>query len=109
MIFKPISGNSLLRDLYFQAGGMYLSEETGDSYKDLQETISVTVQRRSGNITDDNYERIRSKCSMLRTEITNDIKKGCTYQSQQTEEEGYQKAILFVLVLRLFLLKVNKE
>jgi len=62
-----------LMDWYFQGGGMYLSEDTRDSYNDLQETISITVQGRSGNITDDNYDRIRSKCSVLRTEITNDI------------------------------------
>lgn len=62
-----------LRDWYFQGGGMYLSEDAKDSYNDLQETITDTAQRRSGNIIDDDYDRIQSKCSALRTEITNDI------------------------------------
>ncbi len=63
-----------LRDWYFQVGGMYLSEDARDSYIDLQETITDNLKaKRSGNIIDDEYDRIRDKCSALRTELTNDI------------------------------------
>ena len=67
-----------LRDWYFSGNGMFLSRATHrDGYSPLQEELSRLLKGKpSGKVPDkdpDIYEKIRSRCSKLRTELTFDI------------------------------------
>lgn len=64
-----------LRSWYFaEQGGMWLSTSARQAYGNLQETIwQILPQRSEGTISQDDYEAILAKCSLLRTELTNDL------------------------------------
>ena len=64
-----------LRTWYFHRGGMYLSRRTHDgAYSTLQETLADVLSRgASGPISEADYERVRHRCSALRTALANDI------------------------------------
>lgn len=64
-----------LRDWYFMKGGMYLSRSTHDeAYRPLQDALAdVLKSNSSGAISDEHYEKIRQRCSTLRTALAGDI------------------------------------
>jgi hypothetical protein len=63
-----------LRQWYFTEGGIYLSSESRSMYGSLQEILSVVLQGAGqGKISEEEYERIREACSLLRTELTRDL------------------------------------
>src|SRR5574341_188999 len=64
-----------LRSWYFEKGGMYLSRSTHrDGYSLLQDTLAKILQdNKTGIISDEHYESIRSCCSALRTALAGDI------------------------------------
>lgn len=64
-----------LRTWYFQKGGMYLSLSTHKSaYGPLQDALADVLRtRKSGPVSDDDYEQIRICCSTLRTALAGDI------------------------------------
>jgi hypothetical protein len=63
-----------LRDWYFTTGGLYLSTEARAVYGKVQEALN-SRPRGSGDavITDDEYDRLRAQCSLLRTKLTEDL------------------------------------
>ena len=62
------------RQWYFDEGGIYLSRKAQKAYARMQDTISSVINtRRAGVIAEKDYDAIRDKCSMLRTEITKDL------------------------------------
>ena len=63
-----------LKDWYFNEGGMFLSEQARKAYGNLQEAVSNVVGKgKEGTVTDDEYNLVRGKCGLLRTEITKDL------------------------------------
>lgn len=72
-----------LRDWYFDGGGIYLSADSMDAYRDLQETIRAVIDPDKGKtsqairpeerIRTEDYDAIRDRCSGLRSEMTNDL------------------------------------
>ena len=65
-----------LRKWYFSGGGMFLSYESVDAYKHLQDELAAFLAGRpslSESITGPEYDWFRECCSALRTELTNDI------------------------------------
>ena len=64
-----------LRDWYFGKGGMYLSRSTHDkAYSPLQDALAEVLRSNSsGVISDEHYEKVRSRCSALRTALAGDI------------------------------------
>jgi hypothetical protein len=66
-----------LRQWYFDAGGIVLSEASRDSYFALQEAIAAAVSERpgeaSGPIAEELYSALRAQCSQLRTALCNDL------------------------------------
>jgi hypothetical protein len=64
-----------LRHWYFHRGGIYLSRTTHrDAYAPLQDTLAEVLKTNSaGPVSDEHYERIRTRCSALRTALANDI------------------------------------
>jgi hypothetical protein len=64
-----------LRDWYFHAGGMYLSRKTHDeAYTPLQNTLTDVLHSKPvGLISEQDYDRVREKCSALRTALATDI------------------------------------
>jgi hypothetical protein len=66
-----------LRDWYFDGGGIYLSSDSMDAYKHLQDTISdvlkVEESRTTQTIRPKEYDDIRERCSELRSQMTNDL------------------------------------
>jgi hypothetical protein len=64
-----------LRDWYFHTGGMYLSRSThGNAYSPLQDELaSVLETNPTGPVSADDYERVRKRCSALRTALAGDI------------------------------------
>jgi hypothetical protein len=64
-----------LRTWYFQKGGMYLSLSTHkNAYSPLQDAVADVLRtRKSGPVSDEDYEKIRSCCSTLRTALASDI------------------------------------
>ena len=67
------SGN--LRDWYYGTGGMYLSRSThNDAYTPLQDAITDLLKaKKSGPLSETDYEAIRERCSALRTALASDI------------------------------------
>jgi hypothetical protein len=62
------------RDWYFKRGGMYLSESTRDAYFEVQKCINAILKNdQVGQVSNDDYNAIQSRCSKLRTELTEDI------------------------------------
>ena len=69
-----------LRSWYFgtdgrQPGGMLLTEDASQSYRNLQTRIADILKspRLADKLTDENYEEIRKLGSTLRTELTRDL------------------------------------
>ena len=64
-----------LRSWYFvEQGGMWLSTSARAAYGNLQETIwQILPQKSEGPITQEDYDAILTKCSLLRTELTKDL------------------------------------
>jgi hypothetical protein len=65
-----------LRKWYFEGGGMFLSSESVEAYKKLQDELARFYSERqplTEPITDEEYDEFRGYCSALRTELTNDI------------------------------------
>jgi hypothetical protein len=62
------------RDWYFKRGGIYLSESARDAYFEVQKCVNAILEGRpSGQISHEDYQAIRAKCSALRTELTEDL------------------------------------
>ena len=64
-----------LRTWYFQKGGMYLSLSThNNAYGPLQDALAdVLKTQKSGEVSGEDYEKIRLRCSALRTALASDI------------------------------------
>jgi hypothetical protein len=69
-----------LREWYFAGGGMYFSTEARETYGKLQDRIRNVLKAAAGQsvptsqpLSETDYEAIRSACSALRTEMTNDL------------------------------------
>lgn len=64
-----------LRTWYFEKGGMYLSRSTHkNAYGPLQDALAAVLRTgKSGPVSDDDYETIRRRCSLLRTALAGDI------------------------------------
>jgi len=64
-----------LRSWYFTKGGMYLSRSTHDkAYSPLQDALAEVLRaNRSGVLSNEHYEAVRSRCSTLRTALAGDI------------------------------------
>ncbi len=63
-----------LKDWYFNKGGIYLSRGAQNRYADLQKTLTYVLMGKDlGKISNQDYDRVRNKCSALRTELTNDL------------------------------------
>ena len=63
-----------LRSWYFNEGGLYLSARARRAYGDLQDAIGEVFSRNSaGPIKDPDYDRLRDRCSALRTQLTGDL------------------------------------
>ncbi len=67
--------SQLLRDWYFEKGGMYLSQTThNQGYSPLQDALAdVLKANNSGPVSGEHYERIRERCSALRSKLADDI------------------------------------
>lgn len=63
-----------LRDWYFERGGMYLSRNAREAYGKVQEALgSVLAANKGGTVSDPDYDSVRTQCSKLRSELTNDL------------------------------------
>lgn len=66
-----------LRDWYFLEGGIYLTAEARKAYESVQKSLCQAVEanqnKEAATITDSEYEQIRSFCSALRSELTQDL------------------------------------
>ena len=63
-----------LRDWYFKRGGMYLSARARNAYFEVQIAINaITETDDSKLVSEGDYNAIRTKCSALRTELTEDL------------------------------------
>jgi len=63
-----------LRKWYFESGGIYPSTTAREVYGEVPKTLtSVLEKQQDGKVTDPDYEALRSKCSALRTELTDDL------------------------------------
>jgi hypothetical protein len=65
-----------LRDWYFNDGGWLFSTEARQAYEALQNLLGEVITAEDtadGQIKPQQYDAIRSKCSALRTELTNDL------------------------------------
>ena len=64
-----------LRGWYFTKGGMYLSRSThSKAYGPLQDALAEVLRaNKSGVISAEHYEAVRSRCSTLRTALAGDI------------------------------------
>ncbi len=69
----------VLRDWYFDKGGLYLSEETRDACISLQRALrAVNASDRwdgagSASVDDDTFDRLRAIASRVRTRMTYDV------------------------------------
>lgn len=62
------------RDWYFKRGGMYLSTNARDAFFEVQKRINAILDRgQVGQISGEDYEAVRDKCSMLRSGLSEDI------------------------------------
>ncbi|CAN7749496.1 hypothetical protein LJR084_006800 [Variovorax sp. LjRoot84] len=64
-----------LRKWYFEKGGMYLSRSTHKrAYGPLQDALAEVLRiHKTGPVSVEDYETIRSRCSALRTALASDI------------------------------------
>jgi hypothetical protein len=63
-----------LRDWYFETGGIYLSAAAREAYGNLQNRLAlIQKEGKKGKLDEDCYELTRKQCSLLRTELTNDL------------------------------------
>jgi hypothetical protein len=63
-----------LRNWYFGDGGIFLSRAARKSYGKLQDTIGgILTQQSKGEITDPDYDKVRLRCSDLRSQLTDDL------------------------------------
>jgi hypothetical protein len=63
-----------LRDWYFERGGMYLSRSAREAYGKVQEALGgVLAKNNGGTVSDPDYEAVRTQCSKLRSELTDDL------------------------------------
>jgi len=65
-----------LRDWYFKVGGMFLSERSRNAYGRLQQELTDVLKSQPQEPllpTGELYERLRHRCSTLRTELTEDL------------------------------------
>ena len=63
-----------LRDWYFERGGMYLSRSAREAYGKVQEALgSVLAESKHGTVSDSDYDAVRTQCSYLRNELTDDL------------------------------------
>jgi hypothetical protein len=66
-----------MREWYFQTGGLYLSEETRNSYFDLKETIRKVLDSpkyRPDDVLDpEDSQNVLHKGSLLRARLTQDV------------------------------------
>ena len=80
--------STLLRDWYFTSG-MFTSRTTHNkAYAPLQKALKVVIKRNesSGLVSNKDYNRIRKKCSRLRSSLTNDILSRKTIAENQRKE-----------------------
>lgn len=73
---KELAGlSSKLRDWYFgSAGGLFLTSRAYSRYSDLQDALqNLPADSRTKAISDDEYEEIRSLCSLLRRQMALDV------------------------------------
>ncbi len=63
------------RDWYFKEGGIYLSHTARKKYGDAQEAMTQAFQKNdlATVISGQDYDVVREKLSLLRTELTNDL------------------------------------
>jgi hypothetical protein len=64
-----------LRKWYFDEGGIFLSRKARSAYGGLQDVIGAVLAptEAKGPITDPDYDRVRSHCSDLRSQLTDDL------------------------------------
>jgi hypothetical protein len=63
-----------LRDWYFDRGGMYLSRRAREAYGNVWEAPgAVLVESKDGSVSGPDHDAVRTKCSDLRSELTNDL------------------------------------
>ena len=63
-----------LRDWYFERGGMYLSRSARAAYGRVQEALgAVLAESKDGAVSAPDYEAVRTQCSNLRNELTDDL------------------------------------
>ncbi len=63
-----------LRKWYFDEGGIFLSRNARSAYGGLQDVIgAVLAPEAKGPIADPDYDRVRSRCSDLRSQLTDDL------------------------------------
>ncbi|HEU0015498.1 MAG TPA: hypothetical protein VFQ45_17580 [Longimicrobium sp.] len=67
-----------MRDWYFSGSGMFLSTESIEKYKAVQDAIAGLLGTRQAHAMNErlatpDYEHIRRLCSGLRTELTRDV------------------------------------
>ncbi len=62
------------RDWYFKQGGIFLSGSARDAYFEVQKCINAILEKnQTGQVSDEDYKAIRAKCSLLRTELAEDL------------------------------------
>jgi len=72
--------NEKFRYWYFHIGGIYLTEEARDAYFDTQELVMKLSLEKTGNLVpcalkaDCDYEIVRAQMSVLRTQLTEDLR-----------------------------------
>jgi hypothetical protein len=67
-----------LRNWYYTAGGLYLSENARDRYGEVQELVAAHLRKRSPErndkkLPDPVYDDLMKTCSSLRTALTEDL------------------------------------
>jgi hypothetical protein len=76
----PLTADDLLafgermRDWYFDTGGLYLSPDARDAYFAVQKAVGEILDTgAAGPLDDAAYDRVRERCSKLRTELAEDL------------------------------------
>jgi hypothetical protein len=64
-----------LRNWYFRDGGIYLSETARDRYFKVQKSLKTILEgkRNKDQLSSEDYQTVRKRCSFLRTRLTEDI------------------------------------
>ncbi len=90
--------SEVLRDWYFDKGGLYLSEETRDACISLQRALrAVTTSDRwggsgSASVDDETFDRLREIASRLRTRMTYDVgtRRAFSLEEKQETSDDWQ-------------------